>query len=422
MLASSILLSGNNYSKVNLMFKFMNMGCVGPTTFNSIQGQYCVPAIKQYWKDENARGLQELKNKENVILLGDGRMDSPGHCAQYCTYTTMDHDTKGIVSVIVVDKRETDRKSARTEKAAFQRMMTSMEAARVPVTEVCTDAHPQISALMRPDTGEYGRKGIFHSLDVWHGAKNLLKKIVAAGQERGCTELKKWASHIINHFWRSCQKSGGSFEVFLTMWTGILHHVCNNHTWALGQCLHPPLDYTEVRTTTWLVPGSAPHNRLREILLDKKWLKTAHKFLRFRVTSELESFQNHILMYASKRFPFSPEVYNARCLLAAIDYNRHKDRPVAKRKSDGEVRTHRSFQKKSDRWTYCKVKEPKEYNYIGELQGNIVRRRIDSGRGMKRKQPMSETDPRRLGPLPNQPAPPTALLVQQHQSRLALEY
>ncbi|KAI8486967.1 hypothetical protein Bbelb_352270 [Branchiostoma belcheri] len=41
----------------------------------------------------------------------------------------------------------------------------------------------------------------------------------------------------------------------------------------------------------------------------------------------------------SQRFPFSPEVYTARCLLAAIDYNRHKDRPVAKRKSDGEVST-----------------------------------------------------------------------------------
>ncbi|KAI8493046.1 hypothetical protein Bbelb_290500 [Branchiostoma belcheri] len=119
MLASSLLLSGNNYSKVNLMFKFMNMGFVCPTTFNSIQGQYCVPAIKQYWNDEKTRALRELRNKENVILLGDGRMDSPGHCAQYCTYTTMDHDTKKIVSVIVVDKRETERKSAQTEKAAF---------------------------------------------------------------------------------------------------------------------------------------------------------------------------------------------------------------------------------------------------------------------------------------------------------------
>ncbi|CAH1248387.1 Hypp8119 [Branchiostoma lanceolatum] len=108
-------------------------------------------------------------------------------------------------------------------------------------------------------------------------------------------------------------------------------------TWTLGGCYHDPISETDVRTTTWLVSGSAPHQKLAAIILNKRWLKTAHKFLRFRLTSHLESFQNHILMYASKRFAFSPDVYGARCLLAAIDYNRHKDRPVAKRKRDGEV-------------------------------------------------------------------------------------
>ncbi|XP_066271347.1 uncharacterized protein [Branchiostoma lanceolatum] len=421
MLASNILLSGNNYSKVNLMFKFMNMGCVGPSTFYAIQKQYCVPAIQKYWEEENNNILRDLKRRDNVVLLGDGRMDSPGHCAQYCTYTTMDNDTKAIVSVEVVDKRETQRVSARTEKAAFQKMMGKMEAERVPVKEVCTDAHPQISVLMRPDTGEYGRKGIFHSLDVWHGAKNILKKIVAAGQEKGCTELKKWASHIVNHFWYCCQKSGRDFEVFLAMWAGVLNHVCNKHTWTLGGCYHDPISETEVRTTTWLVSGSAPHQKLAAIILNKRWLKTAHKFLRFRLTSHLESFQNHILMYASKRFAFSPDVYGARCLLAAIDYNRHKDRPVAKRKRDGEVMQHRSFQKKSDRWTYYNVKVPKDYSYIPELQSRIVAERIDSGRGMSRTQPMSENDPRRRGPLPKHPPPPTAQLVEQHRSRILQE-
>ncbi|KAI8487955.1 hypothetical protein Bbelb_344030 [Branchiostoma belcheri] len=30
-----------------------------------VRGQYCVPAIKQYWKDENTTTIRELKNKEN---------------------------------------------------------------------------------------------------------------------------------------------------------------------------------------------------------------------------------------------------------------------------------------------------------------------------------------------------------------------
>ena len=50
--------------------------------------------------------------------------------------------------------------------------------------------------------------------------------------------------------------------------------------------------------------------------------------LYYRSTSDLESFQNHVLMYAGKRFAFSPPVYEARTLLAALDYNHHNHRPV----------------------------------------------------------------------------------------------
>ncbi|XP_078616485.1 uncharacterized protein LOC144884851 [Branchiostoma floridae x Branchiostoma japonicum] len=418
MLASSILLSGNNYRKVNLLCKFMKLGCVSSSTFYSIQSQYCVPTIKEYWREGNTRRLEALRTKDNVVLLGDGRMDSPGHCAQYCTYTTMDNDSKEIVSVVVVDKRETGRKSGNTEKAGFQKMMAGMEAAGVQVKEICTDAHPQISALMRTDTGVYGKKGIFHSLDIWHAAKNLLKKIVAAGQEKGCSDLKKWAGHIVNHFWHCCKKSETDLHAFLGMWSSVLNHVCNKHTWALGKCHHGPILDEENRTTKWLVPGSLPHEKLREIITNRRWLKSAYKFLRFRQTYLLESFQNHILMYASKRFAFIPDVYTARCLLAAIDYNYHKDRPVATRKSDGAVRTNRAFQKKSERWTYHNVKVAKDYGYIDEVQGRIVASRINSGKGMSRKQPRSADDPRRLGPLAAQPPPPTAELVQQHRSRV----
>lgn len=55
-----------------------------------------------------------------------------------------------------------------------------------------------------------------------------------------------------------------------------------------------------------------------------------------RSTAELESFNNHILMYASKRFCFTPPVYEARILLAALDYNHHVHRQP-KRRPDGSV-------------------------------------------------------------------------------------
>ncbi len=42
-----------------------------------------------------------------------------GHCAQYCTYTTMENDSKEIISVVTVDKRQTNRSSVIMEKHAF---------------------------------------------------------------------------------------------------------------------------------------------------------------------------------------------------------------------------------------------------------------------------------------------------------------
>lgn len=77
----------------------------------------------------------------------DGRMDSPGHCAQYCTYTAMENDSREIISIITIDKRETQRNSVIMEKEAFIQTV-DMLLTEVKLVEVCTDAHVQISALM----------------------------------------------------------------------------------------------------------------------------------------------------------------------------------------------------------------------------------------------------------------------------------
>ena len=45
MLATNILLSGNNFAKVALLFKFMNLGMVSWVQFERIQALYVVPTI-----------------------------------------------------------------------------------------------------------------------------------------------------------------------------------------------------------------------------------------------------------------------------------------------------------------------------------------------------------------------------------------
>ncbi|CAH1274923.1 Hypp9340 [Branchiostoma lanceolatum] len=162
--------------------------------------------------------------------------------------------------------------------------------------------------------------------------------IESAGQEKGCSGLKEWTSDIVNHFWWCCGKAN-DYKEFMELWEGMLHHVCDEHEWALGRCRHhddeddneddslSATEETQKKPKTPLVPNSVAVRKLTSIALDKTWLKKVHKYLNFRTTSELESFQNHILMYASKRHAFCPPVYEARCQLAAIDYNKHLGRP-----------------------------------------------------------------------------------------------
>lgn len=67
------------------------------------------------------------------------------------------------------------------------------------------------------------------------------------------------------------------------MWAGLLHHVTGEHAWALGACQHGPL--VEDREKEWIQKGSVAHQRLTEVVLDARWLKSIHKYLHFRYFS-----------------------------------------------------------------------------------------------------------------------------------------
>ncbi|XP_063043368.1 uncharacterized protein LOC134437766 [Engraulis encrasicolus] len=349
-------------------------------------------------------------------------MDSPGFCEQYCTYTAMDNASKEIISMVNIDKRETNRNSVIMEKEGFVRTLETL-GEELNVTEVCTDAHSQIAALF--NKGLFKDSGIHHSWDIWHGSKNLNKKLVAAGQQKGCSDLLAWSRDICNHFWHCC-KTANSYSQFMDMWLGLLHHVIGEHEWSLDSCDHGPLGETRVtcdhgpledsRDKDWMEADGLAHQRLREIVLDARWLKNIDKYLHFRSTADLESFHNHILMYASKRYSFSPPVYEARTLFADLDYNHHLNRP-AKRKADGSIQYGKLYNKRSRTWRLHTVKVEKDYSYITDLQRTILRRRLAAARGMADTKPSRPDDPRRLGPLCGVPAPTTQELLQKQVSR-----
>jgi hypothetical protein len=72
-------------------------------------------------------------------------MDSPGHCDQYCSYTSIEKVSKKIVCIITMYKSATEKKSTLLEKACFLRGLQFLRGKRINVVEVITDAHTQIS-------------------------------------------------------------------------------------------------------------------------------------------------------------------------------------------------------------------------------------------------------------------------------------
>ena len=81
-------------------------------------------------------------------IAGDGRMDSPGYSAKFCTYTAMEYHKKKILDLQVVDKRETNLKSPNMELKGLQKVLTHLAVNHLKVVEIVTDAHPQIVALL----------------------------------------------------------------------------------------------------------------------------------------------------------------------------------------------------------------------------------------------------------------------------------
>jgi hypothetical protein len=75
-------------------------------------------------------------------------MDSPGHSAQYCSYTFMELTTKNIFCIITMDKRQTDGKSTSLEKACFVKGLQYFLGKHVKIVEIVTDAHVQIESYM----------------------------------------------------------------------------------------------------------------------------------------------------------------------------------------------------------------------------------------------------------------------------------
>lgn len=69
MISAAILFSGNNFSKVALMAKFLDLHFPSQSSFTRIQRSYLVPAIDEKWETHQESIRADLGDK-NLVLLG----------------------------------------------------------------------------------------------------------------------------------------------------------------------------------------------------------------------------------------------------------------------------------------------------------------------------------------------------------------
>lgn len=171
--------------------------------------------------------------------------------------------------------------------------------------EIVTDGHLQISSMMK-NSQKY--RGVTHQHDVWHGAKIIAKKINKVSQKGENKVLRSWMPSIRNHFWFSSKSCLGDAARLKATFLGLLHHVTNEHEWVFGtdgrpgRCGHEELQ-DEERQKRWLSKGSVAHRTLATEISNRRLLNQLPYYRNFRHTGMLETFNNHILMYAPNVTP-----------------------------------------------------------------------------------------------------------------------
>lgn len=144
--SAAILLSGNNFAKMERFADFLGLSFISKATFYRAQRLYIIPGVSEWWTWQQNCIISELNGKD-VVIAGDGQCDSPGFSAKNLCYFIMEVATSYIIDLEVLDKREVEMKSVNMEKQALQIILVRLKNV-LNLLELVTDASFSIKKLM----------------------------------------------------------------------------------------------------------------------------------------------------------------------------------------------------------------------------------------------------------------------------------
>ncbi|XP_064390936.1 uncharacterized protein LOC135338779 [Halichondria panicea] len=213
LMSAAILYSGAFPSKALHIFKILNVAAITRRTFFRHQNKYLQPAIDNVWKQNQKSLLMSLKKKgKPLVLAGDGRSDSPGHTAQYGSYSVLNK----IVDFKLVQSNEV-ASSNHMEKEGLIRVLEFLKKKGIKVGTLVTDRHQQIAKFIREQNPD-----IKHYFDIWHVVKGLRKKLKALAKTKDCELVGKWEQSITNHmYWCVASTPDCKGDVMVAKWLSL---------------------------------------------------------------------------------------------------------------------------------------------------------------------------------------------------------
>ncbi|XP_051950019.1 uncharacterized protein LOC127620809 isoform X2 [Xyrauchen texanus] len=298
----------------------------------SHQRRYTIPVIVQAWQNDQAKNFSDLRAMDGgLVLAGDCRSNSPGHCAKYGSYSLIEDRVNKVVDVQLVQSSEVPN-SSWCELEGLKRSVGLLRGKDLHLATLITDRHRQVAKWVREELSPEGTR---HYFDVCHIAKSLGKALDAASKE--CDQLQLWRPAIVNHlYWTAASTPDGNPAVMEAKWKSLVNHIQDIHdhdTPAFSSCAHGPLDGDQ-RNKEWLDPGSLAAVKLENIITRTALLKDVRQLSPQHQTFSLEAYHSLILHFAPKHTGFSYVGMYSRLLLAALHYNHNANRETA-RKSDG---------------------------------------------------------------------------------------
>ena len=98
-----------------------------------------------------------------------------------------------------------------------------------------------------------------HYYDIWHVARSVTKKLLAASKEKGCEIIKEWSKGIRRHlYWSATSTKPGFSNLTLAKWKSFLRYVANKHSNHPDPLYHK-CNHEELPPRKWIKIGELSH-------------------------------------------------------------------------------------------------------------------------------------------------------------------